>query len=353
MSSKRNTSASFSEKLLQWYAKHGRHDLPWQQDRSLYRVWVSEIMLQQTQVVTVIGFFERFMSQYPDVLSLANAEQDGVLHLWTGLGYYARARNLHKAAQIIRDEHQGEFPTDFDALLALPGIGRSTAAAVLAQALGLRHAILDGNVKRVLSRYFAIEGWPGHKKVENQLWQYAESLTPKEDLTNYTQAIMDLGATICARKPICQQCPIQSGCLAFEQDRVTAFPTPKKRAVLPVKATQMLILQNHVGNILLQQRPPVGLWGGLWSLPEYSLENDDDLETWAQKTLGLTIKSTQTQAVFRHTFSHFHLDITPIHCQVKAPANLVMEAEKRVWYNTQQPKSLGLPAPVVKLLKSI
>ena len=198
-----NKNLSFSKKLLLWYTKHGRHDLPWQQDRSLYRVWISEIMLQQTQVVTVIPYFERFMSRFPTIESIACAEQDEVLHLWTGLGYYARARNLHKAAQIIHEDYADHFPEEFDLVLALPGIGRSTAGAILAQALGQKHVILDGNVKRVLTRLYAIEGWPGKKEIENELWNIATSLTPNKDLVDYTQAIMDLGATACARKPQC------------------------------------------------------------------------------------------------------------------------------------------------------
>ena len=226
---------SFSLLLLDWHGKHGRHDLPWQQNRSLYRVWVSEIMLQQTQVTTVIPYFERFMARFPDIKSLANAKQDEVLHLWTGLGYYARARNLHKAAQTIRDDYNYVFPEEFENILNLPGIGRSTAAAILAQALDQRFVILDGNVKRVLSRLFAIEGWPGQKAVENQLWELAESLTPQQQLTNYTQAIMDLGATICGRKANCPICPVSRLCSGFHHGKPQSYPTPKPRKSLPVK----------------------------------------------------------------------------------------------------------------------
>ena len=343
-------SLSFSQRLLNWYKKDGRHDLPWQQDRNLYRVWVSEIMLQQTQVATVIPYFERFMTRFPNISALAEASQDEVLHLWTGLGYYARARNLHKAAQIIHSDHNGRFPEEFEAVLALPGIGRSTAGAILAQALGQRHVILDGNVKRVLTRLYVIEGWPGKKDIENQLWELAESLTPEQMLTDYTQAIMDLGATACARKPSCSACPVTDLCTAYEQGNVTNYPTSKKRKTLPVKATQMLLLQNGKGEVLLQQRPPSGIWGGLWSLPEYSEDKEEDIPQWCEQQLGLTVEHIETQSVFRHTFSHFHLDITPITYQVKSPANHVMEASNRVWYNTQQPESLGLPAPVVKIL---
>jgi len=344
-----NKLPHFSQRLLSWYQQYGRHDLPWQHDRSLYRVWVSEIMLQQTQVATVIPYFERFMSRFPDVRALADADQDEVLHLWTGLGYYARARNLHKAAQIIRDEYSNQFPQVFETVLALPGIGRSTAGAILAQALNQRHVILDGNVKRVLTRLFAIEGWPGKKDIENQLWQIAESLTPTQQLTDYTQAIMDLGATVCARKSSCPDCPVIDLCVANKQDRVSDYPTPKKRKALPVKETQMLVLQNDDGDILLQQRPPSGIWGGLWSLPECS---DENIKQWCQQQLGLLVAKPKVQTVFRHSFSHFHLDITPVHIRVKALTNQVMEADRGLWYNTQQPESLGLPAPVVHILKS-
>ncbi len=345
-------NSTFSKQLLNWYSQHGRHNLPWQQDRSLYRVWISEIMLQQTQVATVIPYFERFMARFPSIEVLANAEQDEVLHLWTGLGYYARARNLHKTAQIIRDDYANQFPENFDEVLALSGIGRSTAGAILAQALGQRHVILDGNVKRVLTRIYAIEGWPGIKTIENQLWALAETLTPEKNLTDYTQAIMDLGATACARKPDCTVCPVSAHCLAHKQDNVRDYPTPKKRKTLPVKATHMLIIKNNNGEILLEQRPPSGIWGGLWSLPEYKENNPaQSIENWCEHQLGLFIEKAESQPVFRHTFSHFHLDITPVLSQVKSPANHVMEASNRVWYNTHQPKPLGLPAPVVKILK--
>lgn len=344
------SNLSFSQHLLNWYTKHGRHDLPWQQDRTCYRVWISEIMLQQTQVATVIPYFERFMDRFPDVRTLADASQDDVLHLWTGLGYYARARNLHKAAQKIRDEYHDQFPEDYEAVLDLPGIGRSTAGAILAQALGQRHVILDGNVKRVLTRLYAIEGWPGKKTIENQLWERATSLTPETQLTDYTQAIMDLGATVCSRKPACNLCPVISLCLAHQQGTVTAFPTPKPRKTLPIKATHMLMLQNENGDILLEQRPPSGIWGGLWSLPECSSSEAENLEQWCQQHLGLLIEQPQIQDVLRHTFSHFHLDITPIISRVKSPANHVMEASNRVWYNTEQPETLGLPSAVLKIL---
>ncbi len=343
----------FSQQLLHWYKQHGRHDLPWQQDRSLYRVWVSEIMLQQTQVTTVIPYFERFMARFADIASLAAADIDEVLHLWTGLGYYARARNLHRAACQIVAQHDGHFPQQFEQVLALPGIGRSTAGAILAQALGQRHVILDGNVKRVLTRLYAIEGWPGKKAVENRLWEIAERLTPDQQLVDYTQAIMDLGATLCARKPDCNQCPVSELCLAHQQGNPQAYPTPKKRATLPVRTAQMLILQTADNHVLLQQRPPAGIWGGLWSLPEYPADSPHSLPHWVEQQLGLHIADSENLPVFRHTFSHFHLDITPIRSRVNNPANLVMEADNRVWYNTREPSPLGLPAAVVKILENL
>ena len=344
--------ANLSNKLLAWYDQHGRHDLPWQQPRSPYRVWISEIMLQQTQVTTVLPYFERFVQQFPDILALANAAQDDVLHLWTGLGYYARARNLHKAAQQIRDQHHGLFPQDFDAVLALPGIGRSTAGAILAQAHQQRHPILDGNVKRVLTRLYAIEGWPGSKQVENRLWQLADEHTPQTRLADYTQAIMDLGATLCRRsQPRCEHCPLQADCKAHQLGTPSAFPHPKPRKAMPVRQTRMLILRDTQGQVLLQQRPPAGIWGGLWSFPECPAESD--VTTWCAEHLDLAIAELQPAPAFRHTFSHFHLDITPIHAQVQPIGHAAMEPSKIVWYNTRLPDARGLPAPVKALLDNL
>lgn len=341
-------SLNLSKHLLKWFDEHGRHDLPWQHPRSPYRVWVSEIMLQQTQVTTVIPYFERFMQKFPDTITLANASQDEVLHLWTGLGYYARARNLHKAAQQIRDEYQGKFPQDFEDALTLPGIGRSTAGAILAQAYDKPHAILDGNVKRVLTRLYAIEGWPGQKAIENQLWEIAEQHTPRDRSCDYTQAIMDFGATLCRRKPECTQCPLTGHCQAYQAGNPTGYPTPKASKTRPVRHTRMLILQNDAREILLLQRPPVGIWGGLWSLPECPA--GDDINDWCLQTLGLKIDSISIHTPLRHSFSHFHLDITPIQAEVRHSGQTAMEADGRVWYNTRLPDELGLPAPVKILL---
>ncbi|MDH5446748.1 MAG: A/G-specific adenine glycosylase [Gammaproteobacteria bacterium] len=346
------TIKGFDKKLLAWFDQHGRHDLPWQTERSPYRVWVSEIMLQQTQVTTVIPYFERFMARFPDITTLATAKLDEVLHLWTGLGYYARARNLHKAAGMVHDHHKGMLPVEFDEVIALPGIGRSTAGAILAQSLGQRHPILDGNVKRVLTRLHAIEGWPVKKDIENTLWQLAEDYTPTSRLADYTQAIMDLGATLCRRgKPDCPACPFNQHCQARQQDSVHLFPTPKARKVLPVKQTRMLLLQDQQGQFLLQQRPPAGIWGGLWSFPECSLETD--IEQWCAIELGLNIDVDQHQEILRHTFSHYHLDIHPIRATLKNHTDRVMEDVASVWYNTRQPEALGLPGPVRQMLENL
>lgn len=361
---------TFSQLLLNWHANHGRHDLPWQQNRNLYRVWISEIMLQQTQVSTVIPYFERFMARFPDILTLANATEDDVLHLWTGLGYYARARNLHKTAKIIRDNYDGQFPEDFESVLALAGIGRSTAGAILAQALGQCHVILDGNVKRVLSRLYAITGWPGTKTIESQLWLHAESLTPEHNLKNYTQAIMDLGATVCARKPQCPQCPVSHLCQAYASEQTLSLPTPKPRKTKPVKATRMLILKNNESHVLLIQRPAKGIWGSLWSFPECEIETD--ITDWSRNTLGLQLSELHEGQQLRHTFSHYHLDITPLYAKAnilspsdkgiseaesppynEVPPEPMVEPKKIVWYNTRQPDSRGLPAPVKSLLQQL
>jgi len=348
----------FATKLLDWYEQDGRKDLPWQQARNAYRVWVSEIMLQQTQVKTVIPYFEKFMQRFPSVLDLANAHEDDVLHHWSGLGYYARARNLHKSAQQVRDEHKGVFPLVFDDVLALPGIGRSTAGAILAQAEGQRHAILDGNVKRVLSRFHAVHGWTGQTSVQDQLWVFAEQHTPHKQLADYTQAIMDLGATLCTRsKPSCDVCPLHVECEAYATDQVGLLPTPKPKKTLPVKSVRMLLLRNTDKQILLEKRPPTGIWGGLWSLPEMPLE--DEVEDWCENHYQLRVGGLSEQPVMRHTFSHYHLDITPCVVEVNNPEQSVMEAERRVWYKaTQNDRNvagqvLGLATPVSHLLNRL
>ncbi|MEP0357554.1 MAG: A/G-specific adenine glycosylase [Paraglaciecola sp.] len=341
---------SFNQNVLNWYDKHGRKDLPWQSAKTPYTVWVSEIMLQQTQVKTVIPYYKRFMERFPDVLSLANAPQDKVLHLWTGLGYYARARNLQKAAQVIRDQHQGKFPEELEQVIALPGIGRSTAGAILSLACQQEHSILDGNVKRVLARYFAIDGWPGNKKVETELWRYADELTPTNRTGDYTQAMMDMGATLCTRsKPKCDNCPVQLECLAFVQGRQAELPHKKPKKQIPIKSTYMLIPMWQQ-QVLIYKRPQSGIWGGLWGLHE--IENINMIENLVT-SLKLGDVQQHTLDPFRHTFSHFHLDIQPIVLHLKQhPTNIVME-DSQMWFDLAQPQSLGLAAPTKKLFSII
>jgi len=344
--------ADFCGRLLAWYARAGRKDLPWQREPTPYRVWVSEIMLQQTQVATVIPFYNRFMARFPDVHVLAGASEDQVLHYWSGLGYYARARNLHAAAQQIVARHDGVFPETFDAVMDLPGIGRSTAGAVLSLACGQHHPILDGNVKRVLARYHAIEGWPGQADVLKTLWSLAESCTPAARAAAYTQAIMDLGATVCTRgRPACAQCPLSADCRARQSGRQTDYPTPRPKKALPVRAVTLLLLCNERDEILLEKRPPAGIWGGLWSFPELAASPGAEA-AWQQAT-GIRFRRIEAWPVVRHTFTHFQLEITPLLAGVGKEADLVMEGADRVWYNTTQTTERGLAAPVKKLLQKV
>lgn len=342
------TQAVFSDQVLVWFKKYGRHDLPWQQERTLYRVWLAEIMLQQTQVATVIPYYQKFLQCFPDLSSLAQASLDDVLTLWAGLGYYSRARNLHKAAVVMQQQH-GCFPENFDDVLALPGIGRSTAAAILAQALGQRHTILDGNVKRVLCRYFAIEGWPGKTTVEKQLWCEAEACTPYERLVDYTQAMMDLGATVCKRSsPECSVCPLQPDCKAYATQRVSELPTRKPRKALPVKTTRMLLITDENGAVMLEKRPPTGIWGGLWSLPE--IDPDEDIENICMDRWGYKVQAVEDNPGFRHTFSHYHLDITPSRIIVGNSVDCVQDEEKVIWCASGDTQSRALSAPVARII---
>lgn len=340
-----------SDAVLRWFDQHGRHDLPWQLDTSPYRVWVSEIMLQQTQVTTVIPYYLRFMQRFADVESLATAPLDDVLHLWTGLGYYARARNLQKAAQIITQQYQGQFPPTLAELIALPGIGRSTAGAILSLGMNQRGVILDGNVKRVLCRFHAIQSWSGDTATQKQLWQLAEQATPQQRVAAYTQAMMDLGATVCTRsKPACARCPLADNCQALALGLSNSLPVSKPRKTLPVRQTFMLICQQPDNTVLLQQRPASGLWGGLWSLPEFA--SFDDVQTWLSQR-GARFASCWP--VVRHTFSHFHLDITPVLATL-TPERIAEPASNSCWYAVQQTDSeqraqVGLSAPVKKLLQ--
>lgn len=340
---------SFADDLLAWYQEYGRHDLPWQKERSFYRVWVSEIMLQQTQVATVIPYFDRFMRRFPTITALARATQDDVLLHWAGLGYYSRARNLHKAALEIVAQHDGCFPADYEAVLALPGIGPSTAGAILAQAAGQRHAILDGNVKRVLARYCAIDGWPGQAMVARQLWQWAETFTPEKHLADYTQAIMDLGATVCTRTSAkCDCCPLSDGCQARQQQRVADLPTRKPKKRLPVRARRLLIIRNEQGDYLMEKRPPSGIWGGLWSLPELTM--DESIDASVKQNWQLTVNAYSDLPVFRHTFSHFHLDITP--CEVAIEPDLRAIADESRFRWQADISQLALAAPVSAIFRA-
>jgi len=346
------TGDSFSTRLLHWFSAHGRHDLPWQHPRDPYRVWLAEIMLQQTQVQTVIEYFNRFVQRFPAMADLAAAPADEVMRHWAGLGYYARARNLHKTARIICQQYGGQFPQDTLLLQQLPGIGRSTAGAILAQAFDQRHAILDGNVKRVLARYHGVHGWPGERKVQDLLWQYAEQHTPGSQIVDYTQAIMDMGATLCTRtKPRCVECPVKSDCHAYTHDCVNQLPTGKPRKTIPVRSTRMLVLRDANGRVLLEKRPPSGIWGGLWSLPESAGETDLHLD--CQQRWGLSIEAVRPGITFRHTFSHYHLDITPFYLHVKNPGFCVMEDDRWLWYNNALSERPGLPAPVTAILNRI
>lgn len=342
----------FVRRLFAWSVAEGRTELPWQRDKTAYRVWVSEIMLQQTQVSTVIPYFERFMQRFPDVITLANAPQDAVLHLWTGLGYYARARNLHKAAAMIRDEFNGFFPDSIDDVLRLPGVGRSTAGAILSLALGQHHPILDGNVKRVLCRYYAIEGWPGKTQVTRALWRIAESLTPADDAGNFNQAMMDLGALVCTRtRPKCSQCPLAGDCAAHAAGEETAYPHRKVRTARPERSVQMIILRDPGGDVLLERRPPQGVWGGLLSFPELPL--GADAESWCRELAVVSLGEAQQLEPRRHVFTHFSLEIHPLQVWLKNPARNLMEAGRWVWYNPSEPQPGGMAAPVVKLLKEL
>ena len=341
----------FAGRVLNWFAKHGRKDLPWQEKPTPYRVWVSEIMLQQTQVATVIPYFRRFMASFPDVRSLADAPEDDVLHHWSGLGYYARARNLHKTARIIRDEHGAEFPQAFDTVVGLPGIGRSTAGAILALARNERHAILDGNVKRVLARYHSVDGWPGTTAVATKLWSLAEQHTPATRVADYTQAMMDLGATVCTRsKPRCNECPLASDCAAHAAGRENDYPGRKAKRAKPQKATSM-VLARCDDAIWLERRPATGIWGGLWSFPE--LDTDADVTTWCEAVFSVAPVAVESLDVVRHSFTHFDLEIRPIAVRVEECSRKVADAGRGAWYDLHDPGKLGLAAPVANLLEQL
>jgi len=347
-----STKYPFAKQLLHWFDKTGRHDLPWQSDRTPYRVWISEIMLQQTQVNTVIPYFERFMDRFATVEELAAAQTDQVLHLWTGLGYYARARNLHKAAKVIVQKRAGLFPDTVEGLMELDGIGKSTAGAIAAISMGVRASILDGNVKRVLCRYNGITGWPEQSLVKKKLWEIAESITPYDRVDDYTQAIMDLGATVCTRsRPSCENCPLQLSCSGYQQDRISEFPGKKAKKTLPIKSVAMFILQNEFGEVLLEKRPPTGIWGSLYSLPESAKPNTAPKLLGASIDNGVNKKSVELKKI-RHTFSHYHLDITPVRIQA-TKLDEIAETDRWLWYPLDHSLEVGLAAPVKKLLTKL
>ena len=348
---------AFADTVLHWFADNGRHHLPWQETPTPYRVWVSEIMLQQTQVSTVIPYFERFMARFPDVHALAAAPLDEVLHLWTGLGYYARARNLHRSAQQVSTRHGGVFPVDIDGLCALPGIGRSTAGAILALGSDIRAPILDGNVKRVLCRYHGVEGWPDAPAVQKALWLLAEDATPAQNFAPYTQAMMDLGATVCTRaKPTCLLCPLQAGCQARATDRVSELPHRKPSRTLPRRALCMLMCRNDEGSVLLEKRPATGIWGGLWSFPEFA--DTAQAQQFCDSHWPGSSAAMHAWPGLKHTFSHFHLDITPLQADLCGHLHSVMEAGRWLWYpllpsDPSQGAAVGLAAPVRELLNRL
>jgi A/G-specific adenine glycosylase len=309
-------------------------------------------MLQQTQVQTVIPYFLRFMSRFPSIKSLAEADQNEVLHYWSGLGYYARARNLHQTAKILVNHHRGQFPKQPEDIQQLPGIGKSTAAAIAAISMKQQSAILEGNVKRILARFYAIEGWPGKTDVTKQLWAFAEALTPAERSDDYTQAIMDLGAMVCTpRQPLCLQCPVKNGCKAFKENAQDCYPSPKPHKTIPTKKTLWLLIQNSRKDLLLLQNPQHGLWGGLWVFPE--CPPNTDVIKWCHKELGLKVEKTEQLQGFRHTFSHYHLEVSPILLQCVSTQSRVMDNACKLWYKPNKPLNIGLASPVKQLITQI
>lgn len=344
---------TFARALLDWFDRHGRKDLPWQQEPTPYRVWVSEVMLQQTQVSVVVPYYARFMERFPTLLDLAQAPVDAVLALWSGLGYYARARNLHQAAVLIQEYHGGAFPTDLTAVQALPGIGRSTAGAVLSLALGQRHPILDGNVRRVLTRHFGVAGWPGQAAVQARLWQLAEQLTPMQRVGAYNQAMMDLGATLCTRaRPACDRCPLAEACVARLQDRQSELPQARPNKRVPERETLMMLARDPDGAVLLERRPPTGIWGGLWSLPQ--TDPDTSPADWCRSRTRTEPLRVEMHPPRRHTFSHFSLTMQIVEVWTSAKtADAVADSDRDGWFSPESIGGLGLPAPVRSLLTDL
>ena len=342
---------TFAASVIAWYRQQGRRDLPWQHSDDPYHRWVSEIMLQQTQVATVIPYYYRFIERFPDLQSLATARVDDVLDHWTGLGYYARARNLYHAAQVIARDHDGVFPGTFEEVVALPGIGRSTAGAILAFAFHQSYPILDGNVRRVLARYHAIDGWPGKADVARRLWAVAERHTPVEDVGDYTQAMMDVGAGVCSRRrPRCATCPLASGCKAHRQGNPEQYPASRPRRTRHRRTTTMVMARDHRGRVLLERRPAAGIWGGLWSFPECPAGRPP--ERWFQEQFGLEIKSGVPWDPVQHGFTHLELEIRPLPAQLVGTA-IIVESLDHVWYKPGSSLGRGVAAPVRRLLEQL
>jgi A/G-specific adenine glycosylase len=341
-------SSDFAERVVAWQRVHGRHDLPWQNTRNPYRIWVSEIMLQQTQVSAVLAYYQRFIARFPDVAALAEAHEDDVLACWSGLGYYARARNLRRAAQTIVEQHAGRFPDDYHAICALPGIGRSTASAICAFAFGMRKAILDGNVKRVLARRFGVEGFPGERHVEQRLWALSEALVPGHDVEAYTQGLMDLGARVCVRSaPACGACPLAASCVALRDRRTAELPAPRPARVLPQRETTMLVLWRP-GEVLLEKRPSSGIWGGLWCFPEVDGQR---IEQEARTRFAATVDAATRLGVVEHGFTHYRLRITPVLARAtQAPG---AGEPGRVWITPEDALTAAIPVPVRRILQAL
>ncbi len=340
--------SAFAKKIIIWQRREGRHGLPWQGTRDAYRIWLSEIMLQQTQVATVIPYYEKFVARFPNVAALAAANLDDVMQLWAGLGYYARARNLHRAAEAIVDMHGGVFPRAFDDILALPGIGRSTAAAVSAFAFSERRAILDGNVKRVFARQFGIEGDTRMRPVEEAMWAIADKKLPKTDIESYTQGLMDLGATVCTRtQPVCLLCPVRSTCVAFVEGRIDELPGKRIHRETPHRQTRMLVIISN-GELLLEKRPPTGIWGGLWSLPELPVEKD--MFEVLHKSYGMKGRTVRELARVEHGFTHYSLSIFPVEISVAHVEARAMEPGL-MWINLEDAMGAAIPAPVKRILR--
>ena len=346
----RESAASFAARVVRWQQAHGRHDLPWQDTRDAYRIWLSEVMLQQTQVTTVLPYYARFLAAFPDVAALAAAREDRVLEHWSGLGYYRRAHHLHAAAKAVVAHHGGVFPTDVDALAALPGIGRSTAAAIAVFSSGAHAAILDGNVKRVLARHRGIEGYPGVPAVERELWRAADALLPSRDVRAYTQGMMDLGATLCTRaSPRCDVCPVASDCVARRDCRIGELPSPRPRKALPHRTVRVLVVE-RAGTILLEKRPAAGVWGGLWSLPEADV--DADVVAHCRTQFSAAVSLGEALAPIEHGFTHYRLTLQPQRVTVNTwPPRA--ESPGRLWLTRNDALAAALPAPIRKLVRSL